>query len=264
MTGMRVSFVIPTRNHARFIRRCIDACLSQRLEGAEVIVADGLSTDGTQELLASYGDRISWTSERDAGQSDAVNKGIARARGEVIAWINSDDYYPADDVLPAVMEAFASSPRVDVVYGQAMTVDAEGRALRPYRTRRIERPVDVLVHPTPPAMQPAVFFRRDLFVAVGGLRTDLHYAMDYDLWLRMLPRAREIRYLDRVLAHATFHQDAKSVAYLGRQVRELARLKREHMGAFHAGPADRLRCAAGVMELYAYWLAVRLGLRRAA
>lgn len=265
LTGraVKVSFVIPTRNQVAFIRRCIDACLAQRVPDAEVLVADGLSTDGTQAVLAAYGDRIRWKSERDGGQSDAVNKAIARAGGDVVAWINSDDYYPADDVVPAVLEAFDSAPGVDVVYGRATAVDRDGRAIRPFQTRRMRRLEDLLVFPTPPATQPAIFFRRELFLQAGGLRTDLHYAMDYDLWLRMFPRAREIRFLDRVLAHATFHADAKSIAHLGDQVRELAMLKRRHRSAFKLGVTDRLRLATGVAELYAYWAAVRLGLRRA-
>lgn len=249
---MKVSFVVPTRNQAPFIRRCLDACLAQQVADAEVVVMDGASTDGTQAVLASYGSRIRWRSERDAGQSDAVNKAVAEATGEVVAWVNSDDYYPGPDVLPAVVAAFESAHDVDVVYGRALAVDAEGRPIRPYRTYRLSRPEDLLVRATPPAMQPAIFFRRALFLAVGGLRTDLHYAMDYDLWLRMFPRARAIRFVDRVLAHATFHPDAKSIARLGDQVRELAMLKRLHRGAFTLGLVDRARCAAGVASLWGY------------
>src|SRR5688572_12842252 len=81
---MRLSFVIPTRNQARFLGKCIDSCLAQGIGSeAEVIVADGASTDGTRDVLRSYGERITWFSEPDAGQSDAVNKGVRRARGEV-------------------------------------------------------------------------------------------------------------------------------------------------------------------------------------
>src|SRR6266496_688798 len=102
---MRVSFVIPTRNQARFIRRCIDRCLEQGIDDSEIIVVDGLSSDGTQDILASYGERVRWTSEADAGQSDAINKGIARASGEIVAWINSDDYYADAQAVRAVVAA---------------------------------------------------------------------------------------------------------------------------------------------------------------
>ncbi len=261
---MRVSFVVPTLNQAAFIGRCLDSCLAQRIPESEVIVMDGASSDGTQRVLERYGERIRWRSERDGGQSDAVNRGVALATGEVIAWINSDDYYPDDGVLPAVLTAFESGPDVDVVYGRALTVDASGRPLRPYHTRRITAPKDVLVFPIGPAMQPAVFFRRQAFSGVGGLRRDLHYAMDYDLWLRMFPRARAIRFVDRVLACATFHPDAKSIAGMRKQVRELAALKRHHLPEFQLGVLDRLRLETGIASLWAYWVAVRTGLRRVA
>lgn len=263
MKPATVSFVVPTRNQAPFVRRCIESCLAQGIPESEIVVVDGLSTDGTQEILRSYGDRITWTSEADRGQADAINKGIARARGDIIAWINSDDYYPDPGVLAAVLAAFETDPRVDVVYGRALTVDEHGRPIRPHRTNPIAAPKDVLVQPTGPAMQPAVFFRRSLFREVGGLRVDLHYAMDYDLWLRMFPRARAISFLDRVLACASFHKGAKSITGMGKQIAELLAIKRLHAPSFELGWSDRIRLLAGAGSLCAYWLAVRAGLRKA-
>jgi glycosyltransferase involved in cell wall biosynthesis len=259
---MRVSFVIPTRNQARFIRRCIDSCLAQSVRDSEILVVDGASSDGTPEILASYGDRIAWTSERDAGQADAVNKGVARARGEIIAWINSDDRYADASVLSTVLAAFEEDPRRDVVYGDAITVDERDRPLRPYRTRALSSPKDALLSPGSISMQPATFFRRELFAAIGGLRIDLHYALDYELWLRMFPRAREICYLRRTLACATYHTDAKSIAGMGRQIRETVAVKREYQEEFELGLGDRVRLEAGIASLYAYWAAVRLHLKR--
>lgn len=257
---MRVSFVIPTRNQARFIGRCLDSCLAQAVGDAEVIVVDGASTDDTVEVLRRYGDRVRWTSRPDGGQAEAVNRGVASATGELVAWINSDDYYPGPDVLPAVLAAF--EPGVDLVYGRGRMVDARGETIRATRGRALAAPSDLLVRPSG-LLQPAVFFRRRAFLEAGGLREDLHYALDYDLWLRMFPRARGTRYLDRELACATYHADAKSIAGLGRQVRELAALKRQHRPAFRLSWADRARLELGTASLYAYWAAVRLGLRRA-
>jgi glycosyltransferase involved in cell wall biosynthesis len=214
------------------------------------------------EILASYGDRIAWTSEPDGGQADAVNKGIARARGEIIAWINSDDYYADPSVLRTVLAAFAEDPRRDVVYGDAMTVDEHDRPLRPYRTLPLSSPKDALLAPSSVSMQPATFFRRELFAAIGGLRTDLHYALDYELWLRMFPRAREICYLRRTLACATYHTGAKSVAFMARHIRETVAIKREYQRKFGLGLADRVRLELWIARLYAYWGAVRMGLRR--
>jgi glycosyltransferase involved in cell wall biosynthesis len=259
---VKVSFVIPTRNQAPFLRRCIDGCLAQGVAGAEILVVDGLSTDGTAEILASYGDRIHWTSERDSGQAEAVNKGVARARGEIIAWINSDDCYDGPGGLKAVLEAFEADPRLDVVYGDALVVDERGAPIRPYRNRPFARASELLVSPVGPS-QPATFFRRELFLRIGGLREELHWALDYDLFLRMFAAARATRYLRRTLAWTTFHPGAKSIRGMLPQIREVARLKREHRARIALGLVERARLWWGIGELYAYWAVVKLGLRRA-
>jgi glycosyltransferase involved in cell wall biosynthesis len=258
---MKVSFVIPTRNQAPFIRRCLDGCLAQGLPDAEILVVDGASTDGTQEILASYGERIRWTSQPDSGQAQAVNRGIARASGEIVAWINSDDFYEGPGVLPVVVAAFEADPELDILYGGATVVDARGATIRRFRSRAFRRPADLLVNAIGPA-QPATFFRRELFQRVGGLKETLHFGLDYDLFLRMFPAARKTRYLAESLARMTFHSGAKSIYGLLDQVRELVALKREQMGRFSLGSADRARLWWGVASLYAYWAAVRLGLRR--
>jgi len=193
-----------------------------------------------------------------------VNRAVARASGEIVAWINSDDFYPDPTVLPAVVAAFESDPAVDVVHGGALTVDGEGRPIRPHRTREMRRLADLLVSPTGPSMQPAVFFRRRLYLQAGGLREDLHYAMDYDLWLRMFPLAGAFRFLPRPLACATFHAGAKSIRGMRRQIDEIVMLKRAYAPVYRLGLGERLRLWSGVAALYAYWAAVRLGVRRAA
>lgn len=260
---MRLSFVVPTRNQARFLRRCIDSCLAQAIPDSEILVVDGASTDGTQDILVSYGDAIRWASERDSGQAEAVNKGIARARGEVIAWINSDDYYPDPGCVRAALDELDRAPAVDLVYGDGLVVTAAGERIRPYRNRTFADARELLLSPIGPS-QPATFFRRSLFVAAGGLRTELHYALDYDLWLRMFPRSRGVRRIERTLACMTFHADAKSTRGMLPQIREVRRVKKEHARHLALGALDRARVAAGVSLLYAYWLAVRSGLRRAA
>jgi glycosyltransferase involved in cell wall biosynthesis len=258
----RVSFVVPTRNQAPFLRRCLDACLAQGLPGAEVLVQDGASTDGTPEILASYGDRVAWMSQADGGQAQAVNRAVARAGGEVIAWINSDDCWAAPGCLAGAVAAF-EDPEVDLVFGDGLVVDAAGAPIRPYRNRAFASARDLLLSPIGPA-QPATLFRRRLFLEAGGLREDLHLTLDYELWLRLLPRARRTVRLPETLAWMTFHPGAKSTAQMGAQIAELGRVKREAAARLGLGPLDRLRLAAGQGTLWAYWLAVRAGLRRAA
>jgi glycosyltransferase involved in cell wall biosynthesis len=258
---VKVSFVIPTRNQAPFVRRCIDSCFAQDLPGSEVLVVDGASTDGTQEILASYGDRIRFTSEPDSGQAQAINKGVARASGDLIAWINSDDFYEGPGVLRGMLRAFEESPALDLLYGRATIVDLCGEPIRAYRSKRFSGAADLLASPIGPA-QPATFFRRALFQRVGGLREELHWALDYDLFLRMFVAARETRYLPQPLARATFHAGAKSTRGMLQQIREVAALKREHGSRIALTAAQRARLCLGLAGLYAYWAAVRIGLRR--
>jgi glycosyltransferase involved in cell wall biosynthesis len=258
---MRLSFVIPTRNQARFIGQCIDGCLAQSIADSEILVVDGASTDDTRDVLARYGDRIRWISERDRGQSDAINKGIRMASGELVAWINSDDYYAGPHVVQRLVDAFAADPQLDIAYGDGARVDEAGAPLGPYRSRPIARVAEIVTHPASFVLQPSLVFRRQLFLDVGGLDEALHYTMDYELWIRMFAAARATRYLPEVIACARYHSDAKSIAAMGKQIREAYAVKRRH--ASELGVRDRARMYAGVASLGVYWLAVRFGLKRA-
>jgi glycosyltransferase involved in cell wall biosynthesis len=260
--GIRVSFVIPTLNQAPFIRRCLDSCLEQQLPEAEILVRDGGSTDGTQAILAEYRAAIAWSSEPDRGQADAVNKAVAVARGDVIAWINSDDYYAAPGVLRAVVDVFEQQENVDIVYGDGLLVAPDGQPRRKYPVQHLEPLKRLLLYPVSPLLQPAVFFRKDLFQQVGGLCVDNHLTLDYELWLRMFPAARKSVYLRQVLACAVVHQDAKSIKYAGRQLHELRAVKAKYAGQFELTAVDRLRLRAGQWKNRLYLALVRLGLLR--
>lgn len=260
----RLSFVIPTRNQARFLGRCIDRCIEQGVADAEIVVVDGASTDDTRSVLARYGDRVRWISEPDRGQSDAINKAVRIARGELVAWINSDDYYADRRAIPRLLAAFDSDSRIDIVYGDGLRVDVEGVALGPYRARPIARVAEIVTHPASFVLQPALVFRRELFLAVGGVDESLHYTMDYELWIRLFAAARATRYVPELIACARYHTDAKSIAAMGRQIREALYVKRAGARRLELGVLDRARMYAGVASLGAYWVAVRLGLKRAA
>jgi glycosyltransferase involved in cell wall biosynthesis len=259
---MRLSFVIPTRNQARFIAQCIDGCLAQGIADSEIVVVDGASTDTTRDVLASYGDQIRSVSERDRGQSDAINKGVRMARGELVAWINSDDYYAGPSVVQRLVDTFTADPSLDIAYGDGTRVDETGVTIGPFRTKPIARAADIVTHSASPVLQPSLVFRRSLFLDVGGLDEGLHYTMDYELWIRMFAAARATRYVPEVIACARYHRDAKSVAAMGKQIREAYAVKRRHV--HELGALDRARMYAGVASLGVYWLAVRFGLKRAA
>ncbi|HZO97824.1 MAG TPA: glycosyltransferase family 2 protein [Gaiellaceae bacterium] len=202
-----VSVLTPSLDQARFIRDTIESVLGQDYPRLELVVADGGSRDGTQEILRGYGDRVRWVSEPDAGQADALNKAFAASRGSIVGWLNSDDFYLWDGVVSAVVETFEREPDAAVVYGHSVWVDEARRVVK--------------VHPRPRfsaerlgrfdyISQPATFFRRDGLEAPLVDET-LEFALDYDLWLRMLARGRGFVRLDDYLAAMRYHADAKSV-----------------------------------------------------
>ena len=260
---MKVSFVIPTRNQAAFLRRCLDSCLAQAILDREVIVVDGASTDDTRSVLQEYTDRIRAISEPDRGQSDALNKGVAMAAGEIIAWLNSDDYYPAPDVLPAVLARFECQDDLDILYGDGLLVDPAGRPLRAPPAHPLTTARQAILLSCGFVLQPALFFRRRIFLDAGGADVRLHYCMDLDLWIRMLPRARRVDRVERCLACATYHPAAKSVKQLKEQVEETVAMKRRHARASGLGLWDQLRLARGNAELHLYSWLVRHRLWRA-
>lgn len=207
-----VSVVTPSLNHAAYLRDCIESVLAQGDVPAEHIVVDGGSTDGTLHILREYGDkypaRFRWISEPDAGQSDAINKGLRLARGNVIGWQNADDYY-CPDVFQRLVSHLAGHPEVSVAYGDCLRVDAAGLPIGkwggPFDYRRL-----VNYHYVP---NQAALIRRESLLACGGVAIDLEYAMDYHLFLR-LGVAGDLAYLPGVIAVARFMPDAKSNAGL--------------------------------------------------
>ena len=205
---MKFSVITPSYCQGRFIERTIESVLQQRVPEIELeyIVCDGGSNDETIEILKRYDDQITWVSEPDGGQADAVNKGISRTNGEIIAWINSDDlYYPG--TFTAVQEIFAKNPEVMAVYGDADHIDTEDNVLETYPTEawNYKHLFEICY-----LCQPAVFFRRELIEKYGNLDDTLKYCMDYELWLRY-GQHTQFYYLPRKLSGSRMYQDNKTL-----------------------------------------------------
>jgi glycosyltransferase involved in cell wall biosynthesis len=183
--------------------------LEQDYPHIEYIVVDGGSTDGSREIIEKYADRLAWwISEKDRGQTDAINKGFARARGEVLAWLNSDDTYQPGAVREAV-EFLQRNPQVGLVYGDANYIDEHGRVIGRFPAAQTDyrRLRQGYVH----IPQQSAFFRADLWRRVGPLDASFYFAMDYDLWVR-LAREAPIVYYPRLWANFRLHSDAKTIA----------------------------------------------------
>jgi len=205
---MKVSIITPSLNQAPFIERSIQSVLAQQWRPLEYIVFDGGSTDGTLDILKKYNAQLRWVSEPDKGQSDAVNKGIRTATGDVIGWLNSDDiYYPG--AVKLAVEFLAAHPELDAVYGMADYIAADDSIIDSYPTEpwHFPRLKDVCF-----ICQPALFLRRSVFERHGYLDTDLHYCMDYEYCLRLGRAGVHFGYLETKLAGARMYVGNKTIS----------------------------------------------------
>ncbi len=204
----RISIVTPNYNYGQFLEETIRSVLLQGYPDLEYIIIDGGSTDNSVEIIKKYEPWLAyWVSEPDRGQSDAINKGLQRATGEIAAWLNSDDTY-LPGTLAVVANALVSNPQWVMVYGDCEKIDAESRIIG----RLDARPFDFLLLIKKDFIkQPAAFWRRYIHDTIGFLDTQLHYAMDYDFWLRIaLKYENKVSYLPYTLAQYRFHDMSKT------------------------------------------------------
>jgi len=165
-----VSIVTPSYDQAAYLKQTLTSVLEQDYPRLEYLVVDGDSTDGSVEIIKKYADKLAWwVSEKDSGQAEAINKGFSRARGEIVAWLNSDDYYLPGAVSAAV-KTFQQNPDVVLVYGNMLAVDDRGQTtnLLKYNQLTLE---DLLCFQI--IGQPAVFFRREASKQQGNLTSPI-------------------------------------------------------------------------------------------
>lgn len=213
----KISIVTPSYNQGNYLEETIRSVLLQGYPNLEYIIIDGGSIDSSIEIIRKYERCLTyWTSEKDKGQSDAINKGFKRATGEILAWLNSDDYYEPHAIERVAIELNASENR-HIVMGNTRQVDDEGKQVRIWKTRlptfysllnqfRLYLIRGVVVMPT----QPSVFWHRNVFEILGPLRTDLKYVMDYEYWLRMLSNGYRFHQTSCILSNYRFHDLSKN------------------------------------------------------
>jgi len=223
---MLVSVVTPSYQQGVFIERTLESVRRQSHAAIEHIVMDGGSTDGTVEILERWRDRITFSTGPDRGQTAAINAGLARARGEVFAYLNSDDVYD-DEAVATAVDAFEGDPSAEVVYGDADVIDAADRFLRVYPTEEwsLDRLKLVCF-----LCQPAVFFRRSVFEQHGPFDERFDHCMDYEYWLRLGMRGVRFVHIPVRMAASRMHPATKTLRAPLQVHAEINDMLRERIG----------------------------------
>jgi glycosyltransferase involved in cell wall biosynthesis len=208
MTGeagpaMKISIVTLSFNQQRYLKEAIDSVLQQQYPELEYIVVDPGSGDGSRELIESYGERIAARIfEPDRGAADGLNKGFARATGDIFAFLNADDLL-LPDALQLVAQKFAERPDIDIVMGNGYVVDGEGKRMKHVRARQFT--VRRYFYGGCRWLQQATFFRRSAFVLTRGFNVENRTCWDGELFVSMVAAGARVGYLNRDLASFRIH-----------------------------------------------------------
>ena len=226
VTLPRISIVVPNYNNGRTLAKTLESLIGQNYPDLQLIVVDGGSTDHSVEVIRRYEQHLDWwVSEKDSGQSDAINKGFARCDGEVVNWLCSDDYLTAD-ALVRVGRYFAEDPTLDVLVGRSrLEFEVTGRT-------RLNEPTPAMIELMPcghDIAQPSCFYRRSLLERRDPpLDPSLHYAMDFELWNFFKSQGANFRCVDDMLSICPFDGQNKSSVGGQKVIEELDMIYRRY------------------------------------
>ena len=206
---MIISIIIPSFNQSQYLEKNFESILNQSFKEIELIVMDGGSNDGSLDIIKKYESHLMyWQSEKDGGQSAAINEGMRRATGEVVTWLNSDDQL-APNSLKTISEYFENNPKCEVLSGLGRRINVEGRELEVRGAEGLS--FDEILRWKKYLPQSSCFFRKSLWDKVGGLDESLHFQMDFDLWLRFA-QITSFHGIDEILSYDLHHDEAKTVS----------------------------------------------------
>ena len=220
-----VTIVTPSYNQGQFIRATIESVLNQDYSNIEYIIMDGGSTDDTAKVASEYADHLIFISEGDRGQSHAINKGFRMARGEIVAWLNSDDIILPGAVTLAV-KAFQRNPKIGAVYGEGSLIDYHG-GVKGRFPATIPFNLWFLIHASDYILQQTTYFRREIFDKIGFLDENLNWGMDWDLLIR-IGKKHPIEYIPQSMGCLREYDEAKTFSGGRRRFRELVKIMRRH------------------------------------
>ena len=248
-----VTIITPSYNQAQFLEQTIQSVLGQDYPRLEYLLVDGASTDGSLEIIQKFAHRLDWwVSEPDHGQAEAINKGFQRAKGEYVAWLNSDDIYLPGAIGRAV-SVFEQHPGAGLVFGDVLAIDENGHTTNLLRYGNWSLP-DLMSFRV--IGQPSVFMRRSVLTQAGYLDASYHYLLDHQLWLRMAQLA-DICHIPVTLSAARFHAGSKNVARAAEFGKEAYRILDWMETQASLAPIlaqNRPRIQAGAHRLSAFYL----------
>jgi glycosyltransferase involved in cell wall biosynthesis len=254
----RIAIVTPSYDHARFLDATIDSVLAQNYPNLHYHVQDGASTDGTIELLKDRGDRISWRSEPDSGQSQAINRGFAGVDCDIMAYLNSDDVL-LPGTLATVANFFRARPDVDIVYGHRVFIDRDGhdigRAVLPAHDAKTLQYADYVPQET-------MFWRKRVWQQLKSIDESFHYALDWDFILRAQAAGFKFARLPRFLACFRVYDEQKTAATYDVGVKEMTALRLRYLGFVPTPMEIRRAVAPYVARQLAFHWGYKLGLLR--
>ena len=222
----KISVVTPTYNQGNLIEATIRSVLDQEYPNLEYIIVDGGSTDGTVGIIEKYSENLAyWVSEPDRGQTDALIKGFARASGDIMCWLNSDDLFEAC-ALKDVAKVFTEHPDWQVVYGDELAIDVEGRPLVIRKEIPYFRFIWMYDHDYLP--QSSTFWRRSIYEQVGGLDPEMELSMDADLFARFAERTTP-HHVPGVWSRFRYHPEAKTFRLRAKMLEEDALIRSRYL-----------------------------------
>lgn len=235
---MKISVITPSFNQAQFLPANLESVRTQRGVTVEHIVVDPGSKDGSLEIARRATD-ITLIAEPDRGQSDGICKGFSRSTGDILVWLNSDDFYPSNDVLASVLQCFEDNPDIDIVYGDVNFVGESGEFLRKGFVNTHSDQLLASFQFQVGIVQPGVFWRRSVFEQLGGPSEEFEYCMDYELWVRMASKGYRWKYIPKVLAHHRWWAGMKTSSRRDLSLREHFKVCARYFGYVHWKWLDR-------------------------